>query len=78
MEPKINHSWNLSWQQARLLQQELATKVIKRDKLHNIQIIAGADVAYQKDSDKLIAAIVIVVVDVYSCAVRKVLASVGV
>jgi deoxyribonuclease V len=59
MQPVINHSWVLSESEALSLQQELASKVIKFDDFREIRLIAGVDVAYQKDSDKLVAAVVV-------------------
>ena len=59
MNPKINHPWNLTEREACLLQQELAAKVIKVDQLNEIHLVAGVDVAYEKNGDKLIAAVVI-------------------
>ncbi len=59
MDPKINHSWNLSEPEACLLQKAIATKVTKEDQLNDIRFIAGADVAYEKHSDRLVVAVVI-------------------
>lgn len=59
MEPKIDHPWNLTEQAAGQLQEELAAQVIKVDKFNEIRFVAGVDVAYQKDSNRLVAAIVI-------------------
>ena len=59
MEPILQHPWNISEEKAINLQTELAQKVIKNDKLSPIQYVAGVDVAYSKNSDTLIAAIVI-------------------
>ncbi|RZU38482.1 endonuclease V [Fluviicoccus keumensis] len=60
MKPQvITHPWSLSEEQALQLQQELAAKVIKEDRLGEVKSIAGVDVAYDKDSDKLIAAVVV-------------------
>jgi deoxyribonuclease V len=63
MNTKINHSWNLTEAEAILLQQELATKVIQEDSFNEIDLIAGVDVAYQKNSNKLVAAVVILDAD---------------
>lgn len=63
MEPVINHPWSLSEDDALQLQQELAAKVIKEDRLNEIRLVAGVDVAYQKEGDKLVAAVVIVDAD---------------
>lgn len=60
MKPQIiTHSWNLSEEQALQLQHELATQVITEDCLGEVKNIAGVDVAYDKTSDKIIAAVVV-------------------
>ncbi len=59
MKPVINHPWNLTEVEALTLQQDLAAKVVKADQFQQINFIAGVDVAYAKESDKLIAAVVI-------------------
>jgi len=59
MKPIINHSWNLNEPEALILQQQLAAKVIKSDEFTQMNLIAGVDVAYAKDSNKLVAAVVI-------------------
>jgi deoxyribonuclease V len=59
METLIKHPWNLSETDAIKIQQELALKVITEDSLPQISYIAGVDVAYSEQSDKLIAAVVI-------------------
>lgn len=63
MLPVINHAWNISENEALQLQQELAAKVMKEDQFDNIQLVAGVDVAYAKESDKLVAAVVILNAD---------------
>jgi deoxyribonuclease V len=59
MTPTINHSWRLTESDALLLQQELAAKVTKRDKVDKVDLIAGVDVAYEKNSETLVAAVVV-------------------
>lgn len=59
MHPILNHAWALNETEALDLQRELATKVIKEDQLNTINLVAGVDVAYQKEDDKLVAAVVI-------------------
>jgi deoxyribonuclease V len=59
MEPTFTHAWNLSEAEALALQQQLASRVIKNDQLGDVQLVAGVDVAYDKHSDKLFAAVVI-------------------
>jgi deoxyribonuclease V len=63
MEPIITHPWNLSKAEALILQQQLASKVIKEDMINQVNLVAGVDVAYQKDSNKLVAAVVILDAD---------------
>lgn len=59
MTPKIHHTWDLTESEARALQNELAAKVIKEDRLDKIRYVAGVDVAYEKYSDRLAAAVVL-------------------
>ncbi|MCP4325974.1 MAG: deoxyribonuclease V [Psychromonas sp.] len=59
MQPIINHSWKITEHEALQLQAELANKVIKKDQHNEIKYIAGVDVAYAKETDKLVAAVVI-------------------
>ncbi|GAB2197555.1 hypothetical protein MAH4_15620 [Sessilibacter sp. MAH4] len=59
MEPIIHHPWTLSDEEALNLQQELAAKVVKTDQINEVKLVAGVDVAYQKDNDRLVAAVVI-------------------
>lgn len=63
MNPIIRHPWDLSKEEALNLQQELAAKVITNDQLGEIKLVAGVDVAYQKNSDRLVAAVVILNAD---------------
>ncbi|MGB3623980.1 MAG: deoxyribonuclease V [Ketobacter sp.] len=59
MQPVITHPWDISETEALRLQQSLAAKVIKEDQFNEIKLVAGVDVAYAKESDKLVAAVVI-------------------
>ncbi|WP_270169011.1 deoxyribonuclease V [Paenibacillus sp. SYP-B4298] len=59
IEPVIQHSWDISESQAIILQKELALKVIKEDQLKHVNYIAGVDVAYSKNNDRLVAAVII-------------------
>lgn len=56
---KIHHPWQLSYQEAVALQQDLAARVITHDIFDTINYIAGADVAYDKKSNQHIAAVVV-------------------
>ena len=61
MFPKLNHSWNLSVEEAELLQKEYAGKVVASDGFHSeIQTVAGVDVAYETNTESLVAAVVII------------------
>ncbi|TVX94880.1 deoxyribonuclease V [Cohnella terricola] len=59
MDPLIKHTWNFTESEAVDLQKQLALKVIQNDQFNKINYIAGVDVAYSEDTDKLIAAVVI-------------------
>ncbi|WP_435237809.1 deoxyribonuclease V [Psychromonas sp. PT13] len=59
MQPIITHPWKITEKQALQLQEKLASKVIKKDKHNEIKLIAGVDVAYAKETNKIIAAIII-------------------
>ena len=59
MEPIVRHRWDLSETEAIHTQQTLSKNVITEDQFTNINYIAGVDVAYSKQDDVLIAAIVI-------------------
>ena len=59
MQLQLQHPWNLSEQEAIELQEELALKVIKKDSFTTIDYVAGVDVAYSINNDKIVAAIVI-------------------
>ncbi|WP_199611406.1 deoxyribonuclease V [Flocculibacter collagenilyticus] len=58
MQPVIQHSWDISENEAIILQQQLAPKVIQDDHFEGINLVAGVDVAYAKESDEMIAAVV--------------------
>ena len=59
MKPIIEHAWNVSQAEASQIQKALSKKVIQNDLFNDIATVAGVDVAYYKESDDLIAAIVI-------------------
>lgn len=59
--PALSHPWRLSEEEAETLQRDLAGKVIASDQLNGaIRYVAGVDVAYDKDKDGLIAAVVVI------------------
>lgn len=53
------HSWDLSIDEALRVQQELAARVETRTPLTKCELIAGGDVAYEKDSARCYAAVVV-------------------
>jgi deoxyribonuclease V len=59
MAPVFTHPWKLNETDALILQQHLASKVIKKDQLNPIHYVAGVDVGYDKQSDQLFAAVVV-------------------
>jgi deoxyribonuclease V len=56
---KSHHSWELNFSQAIELQKELSKKVVLKDKLKNVRKIAGVDVKFIKELNKLICAVLI-------------------
>ncbi|MFF3923338.1 deoxyribonuclease V [Paenibacillus lactis] len=63
MELKTTHRWDLDEQEAIELQHQLALQVMKEDALEPVRYVAGVDVAYSEQSDKLIAAVAILEAD---------------
>lgn len=59
MKPILTHPWNLSGKEAVQLQREWADKVISDNCLDDVKLVAGTDVSYQKQGDRLVAAVVI-------------------
>ncbi|MFC4544871.1 endonuclease V [Paenactinomyces guangxiensis] len=59
----ITHPWNLNGGDALNLQQNLASKLIQKDRLADLKYVAGVDVAYDEMSDHLFAAVVVLDAD---------------
>lgn len=59
MQPIIRHSWDINESEASKLQRELTPKVVKVDRINEVKLVAGTDVAYKNNSEKLVAAVVI-------------------
>ena len=59
MKKTITHRWDLTPSEAEALQIELSQQVITHNCLGEIKTVAGVDVAYDKHSDKLVAAVVV-------------------
>lgn len=63
MKPVIENNWDITEEEACRLQTHLAKKVCTEDNLPNINTVAGVDVAYDKDSDLIIASIAVLDAD---------------
>lgn len=61
MEVNISHPWDVSVEQARALQERLAKDISLQNDVAvaDVKLIAGVDVAYAKESDELVAAVVV-------------------
>ena len=57
------HSWNLSYLQARDLQEELACKVVHTPLKRMPGTVAGIDCAFSKDGERILAAVVVLKFD---------------
>lgn len=55
----MSHGWNLSFPEARRLQEDLRTRVETRDRLGEVRRVAGVDVSYDRGSPVLYAAVVV-------------------
>ncbi len=53
------HDWDLDETQALALQVRLAGQVERADRLGEVRLVAGVDVAYDTNSDRMIAAVVV-------------------
>jgi len=63
IKPEFRHPWDLCAPEAVRLQQRLAGKVVKKDRLQDVQRVAGVDVAYNERSGRQIAAAVVLAAD---------------
>lgn len=59
MKQAFSHPWPRDERGAILLQEQLAKSVERADRLGPVRTVAGVDVAYDKHSDKLVAAVVV-------------------
>ncbi len=59
MQQKLSHDWVLSIDQAYELQRKLAEKVTIADRLSSVGLVAGVDVAYDKNTDELVAGVAV-------------------
>lgn len=67
MQQAMTHRWDLTPSEAEALQVKLSREVITHDCLGEVKTVAGVDVAYDKHSERLVAAAV--VLDAISLAV---------
>lgn len=59
MEPKINHRWDISEEEAKELQRKLAGLVKQEELKSEPKLVAGVDISYNVGSDLLFAGVVI-------------------
>lgn len=60
MFPKLEHAWNLTPEEATALQNQWASKVVKSDQFpKDYATIGGVDLHYLKNSDKVVACVVV-------------------
>ena len=59
MNPIYDYVYCATEAAAQALQTKLASQVIKEDRFDVIKLVAGVDVAYHKESDRLVAAVVV-------------------
>lgn len=71
----LAHSWDLTPGEARLLQAELAARVVADTPLPPVRTVAGADISYDKGAETLYAAVVVVDVATLSVVERVGLAA---
>jgi deoxyribonuclease V len=63
MEPCFTHRWDLPVAEATRLQSELARRVVAEDRHGEIRTVAGVDVTYSSDSDRIVAAVAVLAAD---------------
>lgn len=59
MEIKHLHSWNVNYKEAVQIQQRLKKELILKKPKRRFHLVAGADVAYDKENDKFYAGVII-------------------
>ena len=59
MRIRRTHRWDVSVEEACRLQRRLAAAVDTRARLGRVRLVAGADAAYHRDGERLIAAVVV-------------------
>jgi len=59
MKPRIRARWNLTAQQAIHLQERLRERVVLEDRFPPIRFVAGADLAFDPDSNTAFAGVIV-------------------
>lgn len=59
VRPRVRHPWNVSFQEAREIQERLRGRVERKDRLGPVRRVAGVDVSYDRGSPVLYAAVVV-------------------
>lgn len=59
MQPRLNHRWDLSPQQATHLQLELGKGVVLKNRLGRVRTVAGADIAFDRNRDAGYAGVIV-------------------
>jgi deoxyribonuclease V len=59
MKPRLRARWNLSPRQAARLQERLRERVVLEDKFKSIRYVAGADLAFDPETDQAVAGVIV-------------------
>lgn len=59
MEPRRLHDWNLDYRQAMALQSRLAPQVVRAGEPERVRLVAGADLAFDRQGGRALAAVVV-------------------
>lgn len=77
MTPKISHTWELSEEEARKLQEELSSLVREEELLNEPKLVAGVDTSYDIGSDLLFAGVVVISLEDFSIVEKVVVAEIS-
>jgi deoxyribonuclease V len=59
MKPRLRARWNLSPRQAARLQERLRERVVLKDKFESVRLVAGADLAFDPETDQAVAGVIV-------------------
>ena len=59
MKPVLRANWNLTPRQAMRLQERLREQVVREDRLDRLQFVAGGDIAFDPETDRAFAGVII-------------------